>query len=90
MVRYRHRSDLRSIFWRAHRFLLAESRLLKLYRDRGATWRGTRAATRSWLKALAMIPTSLLGVGHRRRAAWTLGAVSGRLRGSIRHRVVNL
>ena len=90
VVRYRHRSDVRSIFWRGHGFLLAETRLLKLYRHHGAHWRGARAALRSWFVAMTMVPSALLGIAHRRRLAWTLGALSGRLRGSVRHRVVNL
>lgn len=90
VVRYRHRSDLRSIFWRAHRFLLAESRLLRIYRDRGARWRGARAAGRSRLAVVVMAPRSLFRIEHRRALAWSLGALSGRLRGSVRHRVVNL
>jgi glycosyltransferase involved in cell wall biosynthesis len=90
VVQYRHRSDLGSIFRRAHRFLLAESRLLHIYRDRGARWRGARSAGRSWIAAVLMVPRAFSGIEHRRALAWTLGALSGRLRGSIRHRVVNL
>jgi GT2 family glycosyltransferase len=90
IVHYRYRDSLRGVFTQMRRYKAAEATLYVRYRDAGARRSGAvEVMGRMWW-LLSRSPYAVLGL-ERRSLWWSiLGALVGRLQGSVRNRVVYL
>lgn len=89
VVHYRYRTSLRGTWRQCFLDGRWETRLFEKYRAHGMSWRPLRSAAREW----AGLVRSLPGLRRsRERASWLrcAGFATGRLTGSIRHRVLAL
>lgn len=89
LIHYRYRTDLRSLVRQIYRYALAEPRLYRAYRAQGVPRTGN-TGLRTWGWALLHLPDLLLS--RRRRGRWLRRVAFrwGRVRGSIRERVLYL
>jgi len=90
LTRYRHRSDDRELIRQFYGWGLADAQLYRSFRDRGMRRSPSRDAAAAWLGLVCHLPALLRPGALRTR--WVAHAARrwGRVRGSIRWRVVYL
>jgi glycosyltransferase involved in cell wall biosynthesis len=90
VMHYRHRSGLRALARQLTIYGMAEPRLYRDFRHQGVPRKRLRGSVRNWLWVAAHLPYLLASV--ERRGIWVRRAAFGwgRLRGSVRYRVVCL
>lgn len=90
VIAYRYRMDLRGNFRQYANAGFADTELYRRYRRSGMHRSSTRKAVREWAWLVWNIPDTLWS--HRRRGIWMrkAGQGWGRLRGSVRNRVLFL
>lgn len=86
---YRYRRDLRALARQMYRYGLAEPRLYGSFRHRGMPRSSARKSWRAWAKIARHLPELR---SPTRRGIWVREAAYrwGRIRGSVRHRVLYL
>jgi len=89
VVYYRHRDTLKGMFEQAYRDGQAQVQLYKKYREQGMPWDSWWRGVKSWALTIRRVPQLRTRVG---RGAWLVntGFTLGRIRGSIRYRIVAL
>lgn len=89
VVHYRYRGSLGATWRQCFLDGRYETRLYERYRSRGMPWRPLRRAAREWAGLVRSLPALRR---HEGRAYWlkSAGFATGRLDGSIRHRVFAL
>jgi glycosyltransferase involved in cell wall biosynthesis len=90
VVTYRMRSSLRGLWRQQYLWGMAAAQLYALYRDRGAPRSSTRGALARWAGLLVLAPLTLFSADQRRDWVGRAARRAGRLRGSIRFRVLFL
>jgi glycosyltransferase involved in cell wall biosynthesis len=90
VMHYRHRTGLRALARQLTIYGMAEPRLYRDFRGRGVPPKRLRGSFRNWLWVAAHLP--YLFASAERRGIWVRRAAFswGRLRGSVRYRVVCL
>jgi glycosyltransferase involved in cell wall biosynthesis len=84
---YRFKDTIPAIFRQAYRYAEDNARIQRRYRSRGAPPKRWTWAIKYWPALLGALPGVVTKPG-RARMAWMLGWELGRLRGSLKHRVL--
>ena len=89
VVQYRHRDTLKGMFMQAFRDGQAQVLLYKKYREQGMPWGRWWHGVKSWIWMIQRLPQLRSRLG---RGKWFVdaGFTLGRIRGSIRYRIVAL
>lgn len=89
VVHYRYRDGLAATFWQEVHYAETEAVLYRKHRDAGMPRRRARSTVAAWVRLLLAVPGARTA-GGRYRLATRAGAALGRVRGSLRERVLYL
>jgi glycosyltransferase involved in cell wall biosynthesis len=89
VVHYRYREGLRATFWQEVHYAETEALLYRKHRGAGLPRRRVRSTAAAWVRLLLAVPGARTEAG-RYRLLTLAGAAAGRVRGSLRERVLYL